>query len=113
MPIIKPRKDEIKSPGPSSLTVEEVQRVIKYMQTEPLKWRVMFLLLADTGIRRGECCAVHWENIDFKTGAVTIAGNLCYTPEKDVYLDTPKNGKKRIVYVDDDTLDMLRALRQE
>ena len=109
----KPRKDEIKSPGPSSLTVEEVQRVIKYMQTEPLKWRVMFLLLADTGIRRGECCALHWENIDFKTGAVTIAGNLCYTPEKGVYLDTPKNGKKRIVYVDDDTLDMLRALRQE
>ena len=44
---------------------------------------------------------------------MTIAGNLCYTPEKDVYLDTPKNGKKRIVYVDDDTLDMLRALRQE
>jgi len=42
-------------------------------------------LLIDTGIRRGECCALQWKDINFDTGAITIAENLCYTPKKGVY----------------------------
>ena len=51
--------------------------------------------------------------MDFKTGAITIAGNLCYTSQKGVYLDTLKNGKSRTVYVGEDTLSLLRQLRAE
>ena len=109
----KPRKDEVKPTVAGALTPEEVRRVMEYLQTEPLKWRVLIQFLIDTGVRRGECCALRWENIDFQTGTVTITGNLCYTPAKGVYLDTPKNGKTRTVYVGDDTLAMLRALRLE
>ena len=59
----------------------------------------------------GECCALRWENVDFEKGTLTIAGNLCYTKAKGVYLDTPKNGKTRTVYVGDETLSLLRRLR--
>ena len=107
----KPRKDEIKSKQPDSLTAVQVHQVLEYLEQEPLKWRTLVHILIDTGVRRGECCALRWENVDFKAGTLTIAGNLCYTKAKGVYLDTPKNGKTRTVYVGDDTLSLLRSLQ--
>lgn len=109
----RPRKDEVKPTEPEAFTAAEVSQIMAAADQEPLKWRAMVHLLIDTGIRRGECCALRWENINFKTGAITIAGNLCYTKQKGVYLDTPKNGRARVVYAGVDTLAMLRHLRVE
>ena len=109
----KPRKDEIKAAEPEAYTAEEVQKILTALEKEPLKWRALVHVLIDTGIRRGECCALKWSCIDFTTGAITIAGNLCYTVDKGVYLDTPKNGRTRTVYAGDDTTALLRQLRSE
>lgn len=109
----KPRKDEVKNTEPEAYTVSEVQQIIIALEKEPLKWRALVSLLIDTGIRRGECCALKWENVDFKAGTITIAGNLCYTKKKGIYLDTPKNGHTRTVYAGEDTIQLLRQLRSE
>ena len=109
----KPRKDEIKVDGPLAYTSAEVKKIMSCLDHEPLKWQALVHLLIDTGIRRGECCALRWKNIDFKTGAITITGNLCYTKQKGVYLDTPKNGHTRTVYAGMDTISLLRKLRAE
>lgn len=42
-----------------------------------------------------------------------IHQNLCYTPAKGVYLDKPKNGKSRTVYLGDETVNLLRQLRSQ
>lgn len=109
----KPRKDEIQAAEPQAYTAAEIKQLFDVLDTEPLKWRALVQLLIDTGIRRGECCALCWENIDFSSGAVAINGNLCYTPAKGIYLDTPKNGHRRTVYVGTETLSLLRQLRTE
>ena len=109
----KPRKNGIKADGPLAYTPAEVQQIITGLEPEPLKWQALVHLLIDTGIRRGECCALRWQDIDFTTGAITIARNLCYTSSKGVYLDTPKNGHTRTVYAGDHTLALLRQLRTE
>ena len=109
----KPRKDEIQAAEPQAYTAAEIKQLFDVLDAEPLKWRALVHLLIDTGIRRGECCALRWENIDFSSGAVAINGNLCYTPANGVYLDTPKNGHRRTVYVGTDTLSLLRQLRTE
>ncbi len=109
----KPRKDEVKATEPSAYTAAEVQQIMSCLEQEPLKWRTLIHLLIDTGIRRGECCALQWKNIDFQRGAITIAGNLCYTKQKGIYLDTPKNGHTRTVYIGADTIALLRQLRKE
>lgn len=109
----KPRKDEVKARGPLAYTPAEVQKIVAGLEQEPLKWRALVHLLIDTGIRRGECCALQWKNIDFATGAVSIRENLCYTKAKGVYLDTPKNSHLRTVYVGERTLALLRQLRVE
>ena len=109
----KPRKDEIKAECVEAYTVAEVQQIMESLAAEPLKWRALVHLLIDTGIRRGECCALKWENVDFAAGAIKVTGNLCYTADKGVYLDTPKNGRIRTVYAGADTIALLRELRAE
>ena len=109
----KPRKGEVKNGTPAAYTADEVSALLATLNNEPLKWQALVHILIDTGIRRGECCALKWEDVDFKTGEIAISKNLCYTPAKGVYLDTPKNGQNRTVYIGDETIRLLRKLRAE
>lgn len=107
----KARKGEVQGKEVEAFTVEEVQHILDSLKTEPLKWQAFMRLLIDTGIRRGEACGLRWKDVDFEANTITVAGNLCYTPEKGVYLDTPKNGHTRTVDVDRDVMKLLRSLR--
>lgn len=109
----RPRKDELKEKDVEAYTTEEVQRIFATLENEPLKWRIQLRLLIDTGIRRGECCGLQKKDIDFKANTITISGNLCYTPQKGNYLDTPKSGKVRTIDVDPEIISLLHELRRE
>ena len=107
----KPRKDEVQGREIEAYSVEEVRRILDALEAEPLKWRAFIRLLIDTGVRRGEACALQWKDIDFEGSTITVSGNLCYTPQAGVYMDTPKSGHTRTVDVDPDVLELLRKLR--
>lgn len=110
----KPRKDELKKPAETeSYTAGELKYILDCLQNEPLKWQAFMSLLIDTGLRRGEACGLKWEYVDLNAGRITVAGNLCYTPAKGVYLDTPKSGKTRTVDIAPGVVTLLRKLRQE
>lgn len=110
-----PRKDEQQavSETKKALTVAELNKVLACVSQEPIKWQVFIHLAADSACRRGELCGLQWQDIDWSTGAVTIRRNLQYTPAKGVYETTPKNGKARRVDVGEQTLALLRQLRQQ
>ena len=108
-----PRKDEIREAEAQALTVEDLRAVLDALESEPLKWRALVYLLIDTGMRRGECCGLRWEDIDLEAQVVTIRRNLCYTPARGVYVDTPKNGRTRDVDIGPDTCAALEALRDQ
>lgn len=107
----KLRKGEVREREADAYTAEELRYILSCLKREPLKWRTLIRLLVDTGIRRGECCGLQWQDIDFTENTITIRGNLCYTPKKGVYLDTPKNGKQRTIDVDPAVIFLLRELR--
>lgn len=109
-----PRKDEApKGESDKALTAQELSRVLSCVEQEPLKWQAYINLAADSGGRRGELCGLQWQDIDWKSGTITIRRNLQYTAQKGVYVAAPKNGKARTVDVGTDTLDLLRRLRDE
>ena len=109
----KPRKDEAKPAEAEAYTPQEMQAIFAALDGEPLKWRCFVRLLVDTGVRRGEACALQWKDIDLKAGTALIHQNLCYTPSKGVYLEKPKTGKSRTVYLGDETINLLRQLRNQ
>lgn len=109
----KPRKDEMKPQEAQAYTAQEVRDILAALEGEPLKWQALIRMLIDTGARRGEALAVQWEDVNFREKTVLIRRNLCYTPDKGIYLDTPKNGRSRVVDLGDDTLELLRQIRKQ
>ena len=109
----KPRKDEAGNNNVEAYTVSEISHILDCLANEPLKWQVLIRLLIDTGIRRGECCGLKWSCIDFRDNTIKIENNLCYTPAKGIYNDTPKNRKTRTIDVDPEIICMLRQLKAQ
>ncbi len=109
----KPTKAEGKDKEISAYTADELNYILECLEHESIKWKALIRLLLDTGCRRGEALALTWKNINMKESSIVIEKNLCYTPEKGVYVDTPKNGKTRTIYIDPEVMKLLRQLRQE
>lgn len=101
-----PRKNElIKSVN--ACTEVEIVQLLQVMKKEPLKWQVVVRLLIDTGVRCGECMALRWDDINWRTNEIAIRASLGYTSETGTYFTTPKNRKVRKVYVSDETMALL------
>ncbi|MCD8192735.1 MAG: site-specific integrase [Oscillospiraceae bacterium] len=114
VPRPQPKRGETAKKEPTSFSIEEMQYIFKCLEHEPLKWRALIHLLADSGMRRGEAAALQWADIDFKNGTIEISKNLQYSENKGgVYITVPKNGKSRSVDVGAETLSLLRRLRLE
>lgn len=107
------KSKEERGKGPEALTVEQLGQVFQALEAEPLFWRVYVHVLVDTGCRRGEAAGLQWNDIDLKSGAVTISRSLNYSEEKGVYFSTPKSGKSRVVYVGAETLALLQQRRAD
>ena len=107
----KPTKAEGKGHEIQAYTGEELKHIIDCLEEAPMKWRLFIRLLIDTGCRRGEALGLTWNNVDFNENAITIEKNLCYSPAKGIYLDTPKNGKKRTVYIDPSIMKLMKEYR--
>ena len=108
----KPRKDELKKEL-EAYSVDEMRYIFACLSEEPLKWQAFVQLIADTGIRRGECCGLQWKDICFKTNTITISRNLCYTAQRGVYEDTPKSGRERKMDVAPEVMELLSAWRHQ
>ena len=96
-----------------AFTADELKNILSLLDNESLKWRCFVRLLIDTGIRRGEACALKWDSIDLKDHSAIIRENLCYTPEKGVYIDVTKTGRERVVYFSNEAAALLKQYRAE
>lgn len=96
-----------------ALDANGLSKVYSCVANEPTKWQVFIALAADTGCRRGELCALAWNDINMEDGMITIRRNLQYTPGKGVYFTTPKSGKTRQVDIGEDTVALLRRWKKE
>lgn len=103
----KCRSDECLRTEVDACTAEEIAQILQCIRKEPRKWQVIINLLIETGMRIGECMALKWEDIDWKSNAVTIRASLGYTARKGVYTTTPKNKRSRVVYVSNDMMMLL------
>ena len=55
---------------------ENVKKLYKCLEQEPIKYRTIITLALDSGIRRSELCAIKWNDIDFKNNTLYIDNSL-------------------------------------
>lgn len=91
---------------------EEIEAIRDALEEEPIKWKAMIHLMLVTGARRGEILGLKWSDIDFTKNRIQIERNVQYTPEKGIFVDTPKTANGyRTISVPPETMQLLRELR--
>jgi integrase len=110
----RPKKNKNRQPKKvKAYSPTDMASIESAISQEPLKWQTFIHLVADTGIRRGEALGIKQSVIDYENSKIRICANLSYVPRKGTFLQTPKNGKERWVYISPHVLKLIRALELE
>lgn len=89
------------------LTVDQAKQFLKVLEGDRLY--AFYVVLITTGIRRGECLALHKEDLSLDNGTVTIKRSLSFIPRKGLVLGEPKSEKSnRTLALPEFTVKILR-----
>lgn len=106
---------------PKKLSLEDEENIENYYTKEQLitfldcmkqeanfKSYAFFLLLAYSGIRKGEALALTWNDIDFKKNEIRINKAISRGKDNKLYLKTTKTGTSRNIKMDKETMTVLK-----
>jgi len=94
-------------------SVQEVRRILELSGSEDIRIAVALRVVAATGMRRGEVCALRWSDLDQTTGTLQVDESVI-TARGGATVKAPKTrASVRHLAVDADTLAALDRLRTE
>lgn len=74
---------------------------------------MIIMLLLHTGMRRGECCGLDWNDIDFENCTIDINKSLLYLSDRGVFESSTKTySSKRVIKVSSDLINKLEEYRR-
>lgn len=88
-------------------SVVQVRDLLAAAFDEEPDFGVYLWLLATTGCRRGEGCALRWRNVSWDTGELLIRHNIAHVG-RDIVEKATKTHQSRRVAIDASTLELLR-----
>lgn len=95
-------------------TLEEAQKLLDLLQSEPMLYLVFFALAIYGGFRRGELMGLEWKDVDFDSGVISIRRTSQYTKEKGIFTDTTKTEEsQRCLKMPPEIIDLLRRYKVE
>ncbi|MGD0255502.1 MAG: site-specific integrase [Acidimicrobiales bacterium] len=94
-------------------TAEEVLALIGTAVTLDGRYSVALRVVAATGMRRGEACALRWSDIDWEAATLTIDESVISADGGAVIKSPKTRASIRQVAVDEGTMLALRKLRSE
>lgn len=97
-----------------ALTEDEARRFFLALGNCSLEFRCMMEVLITTGLRRGECLGLQWQDIDFENETISVRRSVLYTPETGIHVSKPKTSNSiRTIPVMKSTLYELQLLLKE
>jgi integrase len=100
------RRTEVIPPTPA-----EVLRLIDAAHEEDPEFGVYLWVLAATGCRRGEACALRWSDVDLERGEVAIRRSISLVAGEVRDKDTKTHASRRLA-IDEATVALLRQHRR-
>ncbi|MGE5456554.1 MAG: tyrosine-type recombinase/integrase [Ignavibacteriales bacterium] len=95
--------------------VEQVRLLLEKVDNESLKYQSLIRLAIDSGARAGEILGLEWEDINFKTGSISITKTIISTNNDGIKeKDKPKNNSSiRNIPITAETLSTLKLFKEE
>jgi integrase len=105
-----PRAAATVRPTMTTWTADQVRAFLEY--TADHRLHAAFVVLATTGMRRGECLGLQWSDVDLTAGRVSIVQTVIAV-NHEVRIGSPKTARgRRTVVLDPGTVAALRQHRQ-
>jgi len=103
-----PTAKEAKSPEMQTWDADQLRTFLDWTERERPELYPAWLLLAMTGMRRGEALAVRWGDVDFDTGTLAVRRSAVLVKAEGegerLEVGPPKSGKSRVIDLDGRTL---------
>lgn len=106
-PVKQAEPPPLPKPDPQPPTPGQAAKIATTAWNDP-DWGMFVWLAMTTGARRGELCAVRWNQIDFATGVLDIRSSIGQLGTRVWEKDTKTHQRRRIV-LDAQTLALLTA----
>ncbi|HOT77158.1 MAG TPA: tyrosine-type recombinase/integrase [Candidatus Wallbacteria bacterium] len=91
----------------------DLDKLIRAFENEPLKYRLMVSIAISTGLRRGEVMGLRWDRIDMETGSITIDQTRQYVSGVGSITKRPKNEfSVRTVTLSDSVVRLLKKHKE-
>ena len=109
-PVRRVRPPRWQSPEMRVWSADQTRAFLDASQTHRL--HAAFVLLATTGMRRGEVVGLRWDDIDLQGARLHVRQSVT-TAENRIVMDAPKTRRsRRSIALDDDSVTALRAHRR-
>lgn len=96
------------------LTESELQKVLNTCESQDLMWRLMWRIHLFMGFRQGEVLGLEWGDINFEAGSLYLHQQLQRQKDKGLVVKSMKaDSKSRTVYLDEPTLELMRAWKRQ
>lgn len=92
---------------------EDMVKLLQCLMQEPLKYQAIIITALDLACRRGELTGLTWDDIDFKTGKVTINKATQYIDRKIFEKETKSVNSDRINFLNPSTIEILKKYKKE
>ena len=90
----------------------EVKLLLECLKKESIKYRTLITLAIDSGARRGEICALKWNDVDFENHTLLIDNSLKVINGK-VDEAKPKTiYSNRVIYLSSSTINILKEYKE-
>ena len=92
---------------------ETAQKIIAALEDESIKYETYFKLIIATGMRRSECCALQWQDIDWEQRSIHICRSAVKITGDEIFVKEPKTRSgDRYVYFSAQMENLLREYRR-
>ena len=94
-------------------TEENIDKIIKALADEPLKYRTIVMLAIDTGLRLGEIMGLKWSDVDFEKFTLTVNKANQALGGKGIFTKSPKNQSSvRKIAISLNSVELLKEHQQ-
>ncbi len=113
-PASRVRPPKAKKPNINFYDDAQTIALIKALEGEELKFRVIILLTIFTGLRRGEVLGLEWQDINFKNSSLTVRQASQYVSSIGIYTKDPKTEtSNRIISIPESIIKLLKEYKRE
>lgn len=110
--VIRPKVMENKKTFIDFYTKEELNEFLNDAKKYDFRYFMFFRLLAYSGMRKGECLALKWSDVDFKNNTINVNKTVTTGLENKLYLSNGKTANSvRLLDMDRQTMDYLKQWR--